>query len=1148
MKSPGNVVHEGTLEGSNSISNSTKKDLGLKFCIEEMQGWRSTLRLTTLIAITLWIGLVGLYGLLKPISNGCIMTYMYPTYIPIPTTDGVSYAKYGLYLYHEGWKKIDFKDHLKKLAGVPILFIPGNGGSYKQVRSLAAESDRAYQQGPLEHTFYEEASFTIEEGGADMDVASFRLPSQYTSMLDWFAVDLEGEHSAMDGRILEEHTEYVVDAIHRILDQYKESRDARETEGAAVSWSLPKSVILVGHSMGGFVGRAVVIHPRLRKSAVETILTLSSPHQLPPLALQPSLGNYFAHVNREWRNGYEVQTSRIGHHVSDPFLSHVVVVSISGGYNDYQVRSKLESLDGIVPPTHGFMISSTGMKNVWLSMEHQAILWCNQLVVQVSHTLLSLIDSRTGHPFVESKRRLAIFTKMLRSAAPQNFNWMTQLRLLPGSSHVPAKYTKNVPGFEGYTLSGCPNNIQWNDDGLERDLYIQTTTVTVLAMDGRRRWLDIQKLGSNGKSHFIFVTNLAPCSGVRLHLWPGKGKPVLDFPARDGVLEVTSKMVNIPSGPAPSQLEPGSQTEQAPPSAVLRLDSKDMHGYRFLTISVAPRQTVSGRPPPAASMAVGQFFNSDEGEINFSAQSMLLSIYSQKDILLKEDHSLALNLSFSISLGLLPVTLSLETTGCGIKKSGLPAEEAGDMAGDTVIPGMSGLCKLRCFPPVALVWDPTSGLHVFPNLYHETIIVDSLPAIWSSTQGSEKTTLLLLIDPHCSYRTSVSTSVTTAAGRFLLLYNSQIVGFSVAVVFFALMRQAYAWDHDLPIPSVLAAVESNLRMPFPFFLLAFVPILLLLFLSLLMSQPFPPFASFAIVSIICYLFANGSIILVVLVSHMVLYAAAIMHVFIKTRWQARDVCFGITFVRWFCSLLSSFFVLKVPRALRDNPLLVTALIAITLACFVHPALGLFILLLSHAFCCHNALCSHARKKDVFDYKSDGSNGSEELAFKRQCIINQNFPSADSSSSSPDTSKSFVDTQLEIFHYQHGLLILHFLTALMFVPSMVAWLQRIRTCHSFPWFVDSCLCIGVIFHGIIISKPELTSMFSFLGIWGHVARLNVIYLIAGYYSYLSGLSLVPYRIFYAVAAIGAVSFGLSILERNREKGDPRFGGRKHSHRH
>lgn len=46
---------------------------------------------------------------------------------------------------------------------------------------------------------------------------------------------------------------------------------------------------------------------------------------------------------------------------------------------------------------------------------------------------------------------------------------------------------------------------------------------------------------------------------------------------------------------------------------------------------------------------------------------------------MKEDHSLVLNLSFPISLGLLPVTLHLETTGCGIKNSELPDDEAGDV-------------------------------------------------------------------------------------------------------------------------------------------------------------------------------------------------------------------------------------------------------------------------------------------------------------------------------------------------------------------------------------------------------------------------------------------------------------------------------------
>jgi len=63
------------------------------------------------------------------------------------------------------------------------------------------------------------------------------------------------------------------------LDQYKESYDARAKEGAALSGNLPRSVILVGHSMGGFVARAAVVHQHLRRSAVETIVTLATPHQ-----------------------------------------------------------------------------------------------------------------------------------------------------------------------------------------------------------------------------------------------------------------------------------------------------------------------------------------------------------------------------------------------------------------------------------------------------------------------------------------------------------------------------------------------------------------------------------------------------------------------------------------------------------------------------------------------------------------------------------------------------------------------------------------------------------------------------------------------------------------------------------------------------
>ncbi|MQL80922.1 hypothetical protein Taro_013365 [Colocasia esculenta] len=141
--------------------------------------------------------------------------------------------------------------------------------------------------------------------------------------------------------------------------------------------------------------------------------------------------------------------------------------------------------------------------------------------------------------------------------------------------------------FLGY--SSCPSSVQWPDDGLEKDLYIQSRTVTVLAMDGKRRWLDIRKLGSNGGSHFALVTNLAPCSGIRFHLWPEKNRSEVKMPMNRHVVEVTAKMVQIPAGPAPRQIEPGSQTEQAPPSAVIQLSPKEMRGFRFLTISVAPR-------------------------------------------------------------------------------------------------------------------------------------------------------------------------------------------------------------------------------------------------------------------------------------------------------------------------------------------------------------------------------------------------------------------------------------------------------------------------------------------------------------------------------------------------------------------------------
>ncbi|KAF8663606.1 hypothetical protein HU200_055328 [Digitaria exilis] len=1096
-------------------------------------GFRGSCRVGAVLLFSAWVALAALSRLLRPVPNGCVMTYMYPTYIPIADAPrNVSSDRYGLFLYHEGWKQIDFAKHIRGLRGVPVLFIPGNGGSYKQVRSLAAESFRAYQNGPLEPNFYREAS-SIVSGN---EVKDFSIPSRYGRMLDWFAVDLEGEHSAMDGRILEEHTEYVVYAIHRILDQYKESDLERSKGGAQSSRYLPSSVILVGHSMGGFVARAALVHPNLRRSSVETILTLSSPHQYPPIALQPSLGHFFSHVNDEWRKGYKTAVSQ-----SSPKLSNVVVVSVSGGIHDYQIRSRLASLDGIVPSTHGFMVGSSSMKNVWLSMEHQSILWCNQLAAQVAHTLLSIIDPVNGQPFLSTQKRLFVFTKMLQSALPQSLSSMTHI---PGSlsSNLPASDNREAGEVQQKDSLSCPPSTEWASDGLEKDLYIQSNSVTVLAMDGRRRWLDVKKLGSNGRGHFVFVTNLAPCSGVRIHLWPEKHhSPVQDgVPASKKVVEVTSKMVQIPAGPAPKQVEPGSQTEQPPPSAFLLVRPEEMNGFSFITISVAPRPTISGRPPPAASMAVGQFFNPEEGASTLSVGRIIRSSFAPEEIFLSEDHPLALNLSFSASLGLLPVTLSLKTAGCGIKN-----------AGDQMEAERNNLCKLRCFPPVALAWDSVSGLHIIPNIYSETVVVDSSPAFWDSPEGTDRTAVMILADPHCSYKVTARASLSAAASRFFLLYSSEILGFMVAIMFFGLMRQSSAWECDSSVPSILSAIESNLGLPKPFMFLCFMPTLLFLAFLFFTTEQKPPVGTFLLVTMICYIIANGFIILLILSSKLFLYVFAILHVSIKRRWQSWGDGVQSSFLRQLFTFSLSLQSLKIMQMLKNSPNIIVAIATLPLVCLVHPAIGLGLLLLSHTFHAHSNLCSFlaasfrsiTQKKDL--YKSKMGDNPVLVSKNKSDGFEQLLPMDDS----PTAPKSFTDSQLELFDCRHGIMILHLLATLMFAPSLVAWLQRIGMGQNFPWFIDSAICVGVILHGLFGSQPNVSCCISFKlpGRRGREVGLSFLYLLAGYYSFISSVALAPYRALYAMAIIGYIRFASRVIERR--KGDlSSRRSRKHSHRH
>uniref|UniRef100_A0A1I8IIY6 PGAP1-like protein n=1 Tax=Macrostomum lignano TaxID=282301 RepID=A0A1I8IIY6_9PLAT len=93
-----------------------------------------------LIITALIFLLASLYSFVFDVEyNKCDMTYMfqYPEYIPVtlPASVRRKFPEYNLFVYTEGHSEPVSRSVFE---GSPLLFIPGNDGSHKQVRSLAS--------------------------------------------------------------------------------------------------------------------------------------------------------------------------------------------------------------------------------------------------------------------------------------------------------------------------------------------------------------------------------------------------------------------------------------------------------------------------------------------------------------------------------------------------------------------------------------------------------------------------------------------------------------------------------------------------------------------------------------------------------------------------------------------------------------------------------------------------------------------------------------------------------------------------------------------------------------------------------------------------------------------------------------------------
>jgi glycosylphosphatidylinositol deacylase len=270
-----------------------------------------------------------------------------------------------------------------------VLFIPGNAGSHKQVRSYASEAAYHYHNS-IRHD-------------SESDRARKRP-------LDFFAVDFNEDFTAFHGQTLLDQAEYLNDAVSFILSLYHTpSRSLKDP-----TLPDPTSILIVGHSMGGVVARTMLTMPNYQSNSINTIITLAAPHARPPVSFDGDIVRTYDGINNYWQSAYSQEKA-----ANNP-LRRVTLISIAGGGLDTIVSSDYSSLASIVPETHGFTVFTSSIPNAWTGADHLAITWCDQVRKSVVRALYDVIDVTKPAQTIPRADRMRAFKKWFLTGLEDN--------------------------------------------------------------------------------------------------------------------------------------------------------------------------------------------------------------------------------------------------------------------------------------------------------------------------------------------------------------------------------------------------------------------------------------------------------------------------------------------------------------------------------------------------------------------------------------------------------------------------------------------------------------------------------------------------------------------------------------------------------
>ncbi|KAH8387578.1 hypothetical protein KR093_008060 [Drosophila rubida] len=305
-------------------------------------------------------------------ANACRMTYMFgePMFARVRFTANKQFPNYGLYYYYEGARRDNALQ--QSMTGAPVIFVPGNGGSYKQVRSLA--------------------SVALRKAREHLEVGIH---------LDYYTIDFDEELSAVYGGYMYHQQTFLKHCIRSILALYRQ----------------PSPIVLIGHSMGGKLAQSVLTDAQISQH-INAIISISTPLDQPVLNLDAHLSQFYMDTHTQLSrtrtasnptNGTNVCQSLHQRQLSEermasqhlsPKLDNVLLLSTGGGNRDLLVNAGLTSSQ-----FNDLHAMTSAIPRVSLSCDHLSAVWCLQFMQVINRFLFSIAQRRNDDTVIFSSNK-----------------------------------------------------------------------------------------------------------------------------------------------------------------------------------------------------------------------------------------------------------------------------------------------------------------------------------------------------------------------------------------------------------------------------------------------------------------------------------------------------------------------------------------------------------------------------------------------------------------------------------------------------------------------------------------------------------------------------------------------------------------------